>query len=162
MFREMRRSAQLLGREKCVEVLESARRGVISVAGDDGYPYGVPLNFVYDPTQGPYGAIFFHTAPVGHKLDAIAACDKVSFCVMDEGYHQNPDEWWFYVNSVVCFGRAHVVKDPQRKHDALAALAQKYFPPSIDIEADIAKNGSRIEMVEISIEYMSGKIVQEK
>ena len=161
MFRPMRRSTQLLSTEATEKVLTEARRGVLSVLGDDGYPYGVPVNFVFDPTRGPHGSIYFHTALTGHKLDAMLACDKVSFCTMDEGF-QNEGEWWWYVNSVVCFGRASVVDDPQLKHDALAALAQKYFPPSEDIEGDIAKTGARIHMVEVRIEHATGKIVQEK
>lgn len=161
MFREMRRSSQLLSKEKCIEVLSGAPRGVLSVLGDDGWPYGMTLNFVYDPTQGELGSIFFHTAPEGHKVDAMAACDKVSFTTIDDGF-RNEGEWWWYFNSVVCFCRASVVEDPQRKHDALAALAKKYFPPSIDIEADIAKNGHRINMMELKIVHMTGKIVQEK
>ncbi len=161
MFREMRRSSQLLSHEKCVEVLTCARRGVLSVLGDEGYPYGIPINFVYDPTCGELGSIFFHLAPEGHKLDAMRACDKVSFCTMDEGF-RNEGEWWWYVNSVVCFCRASIIEDPQRKHDALVALAKKYFPPSVDIEGDIAKNGHRIHMAELTIEHMTGKIVQEK
>ena len=161
MFREMRRSNQLLDAETVAKVLTEARRGTLSVLGDDGYPYGMPINFVYDPESGPHGSILFHAALVGHKIDAITACDKVSFCTMDEGY-RNEGEWWWYVNSVVCFCRASIVEDPQRKHDALFALAKKYFPPDIDIEADIAKNGHRIHMAELTIEHMTGKIVQEK
>lgn len=161
MFREMRRSSQLLSNEKDVEILTNARRGVLSVLGDDGYPYGVPVNFVYDPSRGELGTIFFHAALSGHKLDAMKAYDKVSFCAMDEGY-QNEGEWWYYVNSVICFCRASVIEDPQLKHDALAALARKYFPPQVDIEGDIAKNGDRIYMIELRVEHMTGKIVQEK
>ncbi len=161
MFREMRRSAQLLDEETVAKVLAEARRGTLSVLGDDGYPYGIPVNFVYDPESGPHGSILFHSALVGHKVDAIAACDKVSFCTMDEGY-RNEGEWWWYVRSVVCFGRAAIVEDPQRKHDALFMLASKYFPPEVDIEADIAKGTDRIHMVEVRIEHVTGKLVQEK
>lgn len=161
MFREMRRIKQQLDITDDQAILAAAPRGVLSVLGDDGYPYGMPLNFVYDPSVGDLGAILFHTAPTGHKLDALLAHDKASFCVIDEGY-QNPGEWWKYFHSVVCFGRAHLVEDPARKHDALVMLASKYFPPEVDIEADIAQNGDRIHMVELVIEHMTGKHVQEK
>lgn len=161
MFREMRRSAQLLETTTCHQVLAEARRGVLAVTGDDGYPYCIPLDFVFDPAAGAHGSILFHSAPEGHKLDALAACDKACFTTMDTGF-RNEGEWWWYVNSVVCFGRAHVIADPRRKHDALVMLAQKYFPPEIDIEADIARNGDRIHMVELEIEHLTGKIVQEK
>lgn len=161
MFREMRRSSQQLDEEKVIEVLAHARRGVLSVMGEDGYPYGLPINFVFDPTRGEHGSLYFHSAPEGHKTDALAACNKACFTTMDEGF-RNEGEWWWYVNSVVCFCEAHIIQDPQHKHDALAALAKKYFPPEIDIEADIAKNGHRINMVELRIVHMTGKIVQEK
>ena len=161
MFRDMRRHKQQLDDDKTRQILDEARRGVLSVLGDDDYPYGMPLNFVYDPTQGEHGSIFFHCALAGHKVDAITAHEKVSFCVMDEGY-RNEGEWWYYVRSVICFGRARFVEDPQRKHDALVMLASKYFPPEVDIEADIAHNGARAQMVEIRIEHVTGKLVQEK
>ena len=161
MFRDMRRFKQQLSEEKVCEVLTSARRGVLSVLGDEGYPYGVPINFVYDASQGEHGSIFFHAAVEGHKLDAISRSNKACFTTMDEGY-RNEGEWWYYVNSVICFGRARLVEDDQRKHDALLALGQKYFPPEKDIEADISKNWERVNMVELTIEHVTGKLVQEK
>lgn len=161
MFRPMRRNNQLLEITHCHEILSTARRGVLSVLGDEGYPYGLPVNFVFDPAAGEHGSILFHSALTGHKVDALAACDKASFCTTDEGF-QNEGEWWWYVHSVICFGRAHIVEDPKRKHDALVMLAQKYFPPQEDIEGDIARNGDRIHMVEFEIEHLTGKIVQEK
>lgn len=161
MFREMRRKAQLQDVATCQRVLREARRGVLSVLGDEGWPYGIPLNFVFDPTRGEQGSLYFHAALTGHKLDAIRRSNKVCFTAMDEGY-QNEGEWWWYVRSVVCFCRARILEDEQAKHDALAALAQKYFPPQVDIEADIAKNGARVTMVELEIVHMTGKLVQEK
>ena len=99
MFRKMRRFKQQISEEKCVEILTREPRGVMAFAGDDGYPYAIPLNFVYDG-----GKLYFHCAPEGHKLDAIRRCDKVSFCVMDKGYRKDGD-WALNINSVVVFGR---------------------------------------------------------
>ena len=48
MFRKMRRSPQALTQEEIIEVLKNETRGVLSVQGDDGYPYGVPINHYYD------------------------------------------------------------------------------------------------------------------
>ena len=72
MFREMRRLGQMLSAEECESILRSATNGVLAVAGDDDYPYAVPLSFVYHE-----GKIYFHSAVSGHKLDAIARNDKV-------------------------------------------------------------------------------------
>ena len=56
----------------------TARRGVLAVNGDDGYPYAVPINYFYDEAQEK---IYFHSARAGHKVDSLTACDKVCFTV---------------------------------------------------------------------------------
>ena len=47
MFRPMRRSKQQLPEQECVDILNNAYRGFLSVIGDGGYPYTIPINF-YD------------------------------------------------------------------------------------------------------------------
>lgn len=68
MFRKMRRFKQQISNEECVEILKNEKRGVLSVIGDNGYPYGIPLNHYYDEKTN---SIFFHGAKEGHKIDAI-------------------------------------------------------------------------------------------
>lgn len=160
MFREMRRVKQLLPTEECQQILATQKRAVLSVLGDDGYPYGVPVNYVYDPTCGELGSFFIHCALTGHKLDAIAACDKVSICVLDDGVLEE-GSWWYHVNSVICFGRASLVKR-EELHDPLYALGAKYFPEGTDIEADIAHSGNRVNVIKLEVEHMSGKHICEK
>ena len=80
MFREMRRIRQQATEEECLEILKSAKRGVLAVHGDDDYPYTVPMDFVYED-----GCLYFHAAKSGHKLDAVRRNDKVSFCVLSDG-----------------------------------------------------------------------------
>ena len=79
MFREMRRKRQQLAEAECIKILMKNTSGVLAVLGDSGYPYAVPLSYVYDS-----GSLYFHCAKSGHKLDAIKNCDKVSFCVTDQ------------------------------------------------------------------------------
>ena len=79
MFRDMRRKQQALPYEESVTILESASSGVLAVLGDEGYPYTVPLSYVYRE-----GKLYFHCASEGHKLDAIRGCDKASFCVIEK------------------------------------------------------------------------------
>lgn len=161
MFREMRRIKQQLPLEQDKEILAQTRRGVLSVLGDEGYPYGIPINFVYDPDCGELGSVFFHSALAGHKVDAITTCNKASFCVMDQGT-RNEGEWWYYVNSVICFGKVSVVEDPERKYQSLAKLGKKYFPPEVDLQQEIDHGSARVHMLELKIEHMTGKHVQEK
>ena len=158
MFREVRRFKQQLSDEDCLAVLQSAKRGVLSVHGDDGYPYGVPLNFVFDPDTR---TLYFHMAVAGHKLDAIERDSKVCFTVMDDGYKVEGD-WAWYVKSVVVFGEAKVVKDDAMRDKWLRALAAKYFPPTEDVEEDMRRNAPRALVIAVRIDHMTGKLVHEK
>lgn len=85
MFRPMRRWKQQLSDEDCIAILKNEPRGILSVLGDDGYPYGIPMNHWYCEADGK---LYFHGAKTGHKIDAISQCDKVSYCVHDEGYRE--------------------------------------------------------------------------
>ena len=103
MFREMRRFKQLLPNEESVRILENATSGVLAVLGDGGYPYTVPMSYIYSNNK-----LYFHCAKTGHKLDAIAACPKASFCVVETD-RIVPEEYTTYFRSVVAFGRARIL-----------------------------------------------------
>ena len=155
-FRPMRRMKQQLEEGDCMAILSSAMRGVLSVVGDGGYPYGVPINFVYDD-----GKLYFHCAKEGHKLDAIRACDKTCFTVLDEP-QKEPGDWWYHVRSVVCFGTMRIVEDEAERMTRLRMLGRKYFPDGYDLEGDLRRSGPNAEMLEMTIVHMTGKRVREK
>ena len=155
MFREMRRIRQQTDTAECERILEAAKRGVLYVNGDGGYPYGVPMDFVYAD-----GKIYFHSALAGHKLDAIRADDKVSFCVLSDGVKE-PDDWWYHFTSVIVFGRLRVVEDEGARIDAFRKLGMKYFPTAEMVEHDIKKDAARALILELTIEHMTGKRVRE-
>ena len=155
-FRPMRRFKQQLPEEECVEILQKAYRGFLSVIGDGGYPYSVPINFLYKE-----GKLFFHCAVDGHKLDAIRVDDKACFTVIDEPQRE-PGDWWYHVRSVICFGRVHVLEDDDEKDSRLRQLGAKYFPDGYDMEADMQRNAPRAQVLVFSIEHMTGKRVREK
>ena len=69
MFRELTRKKQKLSLEECKSILKMEKRGVLSVYGDNGYPYGMPMNHFYDERDGK---IYFHGAKEGHKIDALS------------------------------------------------------------------------------------------
>ena len=97
MFRKMRRSPQALSHEESVELLKTETRGVMSVQGDDGYPYGFPINHYYDEETN---RLYFHGANFGHRIDAVKRDPKVSYCVYG-GEYQNEGDWAKYVKSVI-------------------------------------------------------------
>ena len=155
MFREMRRYKQQLTREECEEILSRERRGVLAVQGDDGYPYALPLDFVYAD-----GKIYFHCAAEGHKIDAIQRCDKVTFCVVEHG-EPVQGEWWLKVRSVIVFGRIRILQDRGEVLERVRNLGMKYAPLDY-VEKEIQKDGKRVQCLELSIEHMTGKRVNEK
>ena len=156
MFREMRRFKQQLTREACEQLLHSQKRGVLAVLGDGGYPYAVPLNYVYENN-----CLYFHSALQGHKLDAIRACDKGSFNVLGEPQAAD-DGWSYYFDSVTVFGRLTEITDKAEKEEKLTALGQKFFPTEAMVSSDIAKNGDRCTVIRLTVEHFSGKHVHER
>lgn len=153
MFREMRRSKQVMSFEDSAAVLERNTAGVLAVSGDDGYPYAVPLSYVYTD-----GRIYFHCAKQGHKMDAIARCEKVSFCVIDQD-QVVPEEFTTYFRSVIAFGKARVLDDPAEKRAALEALGKRYSPDETPeaLAKEIEGSFKQVTMVEITIDHLSGK-----
>ena len=155
-FRPMRRFMQALPPEECTAILETAYRGFLSVIGDGGYPYTVPINFVFTD-----GKLYFHCAREGHKLDAIRSCDKACFTVIDDPVKE-PDSWWYHVRSVICFGRIAILESGEEHDRRLVELGKKYFPDGYDIDTDMKRNAPRAEVLEFTIEHISGKKVREK
>ena len=156
MFREMRRKKQALSNEESHAILIRQSFGVLAVSGDDGYPYAVPLSYVYHDSK-----IYFHCAASGHKLDAMRRNPKVSFCVIDSD-KVVPEKFTTYYRSVIAFGTARILEQEQEKRAALELLAAKYSP---DLEQEraqeISKSFHRVCMVELKIEHLSGKEAKE-
>ena len=78
MFREFRREKNVISVEEAKLLLKDSRRGVLAVNGDNGYPYAIPVNYLYDAENNK---IYFHGARVGHKIDSLKASDKVYLTV---------------------------------------------------------------------------------
>jgi len=158
MFRKMRRIKRELSVDAAKELLKNNKRAAFSVIGDMGYPYTIPINFYYDEEENK---IYFHSAKEGHKVDAFRENDKVCFTTWDDGYKEEGD-WAYYVSSCVVFGRAHFVKDEEKKLEKIRKFAMRYYPTESEAEEEIARDFSRVEMVEIEIEHISGKKIHEK
>lgn len=155
-MREMRRGKQALTPEQCGGVLERNTSGVLAVTGDGGYPYAVPLSYVWRD-----GTLYFHWAVAGHKLDAVRADSRASFCVVDQD-DVVPEEYTTYYRSVIVFGRVRIVDDPAEKRRAIEALSQKYrpgFPEEMAAEIDGAWD--RFCVARLTAELVTGKQARE-
>ena len=158
MFRPMRRKKREIDQDAAREILAQGRIGVLAVNGDDGYPYAVPVNYLFD---GEAGKIYFHGARAGHKYESIQSCDKVCFTVY--GPENVKEETWApFVRSAVVFGRCRAVALGPEALENLKRLAMKYYPEEALADREIAKDGRAVQMYEIEIEHLSGKEVQER
>ncbi len=151
MFREMRREGRQLGAEGCMEILRKGEHGVLSTVSDNGYAYGVPLNYVYKGDS-----IYFHCAVEGHKLDNLRNKPKVSFCVIGEA-EVLADKFTVRYESVIVFGKATEV-DKDEKCQALVSLLEKYASAYMPEGRKCIENaGDKTRVVKISVECMTGK-----
>ena len=151
-FRPMRRNRQQLSREECECILDRCTSGVLALAGDGGYPYAVPLSYVYDD-----GAIIFHSAVEGHKVDAIKRDNRCSFCVIEQD-EIRPAEFTTYFRSVIAFGRIHILETADEKVQALRLLGRRYSPgdePGLQHEID--KSLDHVLILRLDIDHISGK-----
>ncbi len=153
-FRPLRRAAQALSPEDCTAVLERASSGVLALLGDGEYPYAVPLNFCLEED-----ALFFHGALAGHRVDAMGACAKASFCVVDWEQVQ-PDRYATDFRSVIVFGTLAPVEDPAQRQRALEAFARKYCPdhPEERRLRQIALESPGTLVARLEIHHVSGKV----
>lgn len=158
MFRKVRKIKNELDEKTTKEVLKKAPRGVLALNGDDGYPYGLPLNYVYDEDNN---ALYFHGTKTGYKIDCIEKSPKSSFtALLEEGV--SDDGWSKNVSSVVAYGLLEEIEDSDFARDALVKLAQKYYPSEDLIEENIKANFKNTKMLAFHINYMTGKRVNER
>ena len=157
MFRPMRRFKQALSPEECRAVLERGTSGVLALSGDEGWPYAVPLSYVYAD-----GKIYFHSAKSGHKVDAIRSCPRASFCVIDQD-HIVPEEYTTYFRSVIAFGRIRVIGDDGERRAAVERLALKYHPGDTPEHRNryIDSEWAPLCMLEMTVDHLTGKEAKE-
>ena len=159
MFRTIRKKKNEISIDTTKTLLQSSRRGVLAVNGDDGYPYAIPINYVYDDDAQK---IYFHGAKAGHKVDALKTSDKICFTVYGNECIDESESWAPYVQSVVVFGKCRLLEAGSESIERLKEFAMKYYPDETLADEQIARNGRATQMFEITIEHMSGKQVQEK
>lgn len=157
MFREMRRAKQQLGKDECVEILLKEWRGVLSIYGEDGYPYGLPMNFYYDKESEK---LYFHSGMNGHKIDALNKDNRVSFCVYDKGFRKEGD-WALNIKSVIIFGKIKFVEDESLREEIMRKFGLKYDPDPRNVEDTIKRMLRVTKVMELSIDHITGKLVNE-
>ena len=157
MFREMLRKKQQLTQEECIAILKNEPRGVLSVLGDDDYPYGMPMNHFYREIDGK---IYFHGGKKGHKTDAMKRHNKASFCVYDQGFRRE-GEWALNIKSVIVFGHIEFIEDRDIIYEIARLLSCKFTDDAKYIEHEIQTFGPGTLMFALVPEHVTGKIINE-
>lgn len=103
MFQKIRRFKQELNQNEIERILQFNTSGVLALTDNNGYPYSVPLSYLYTN-----GKIYFHSAKAGHKINAIKNCKKATFCIIDKDNVQ-PEKYTTFYKSVIAFGNVEIV-----------------------------------------------------
>jgi nitroimidazol reductase NimA-like FMN-containing flavoprotein (pyridoxamine 5'-phosphate oxidase superfamily) len=151
MFREMKRAEKQLSEGEALAILKSGEYGILSTMGEDGYPYGIPVNYVFHD-----GKIIFHCANSGHKLDNIAHCKKVSFCVITKA-ELVPEKFSTRFQSTIAFGRTRMLEGTDKK-EGLLALVHRFSSAHVPAGEKYIKNAwEKTTVVAIDVEHVAGK-----
>jgi hypothetical protein len=150
-MREMRRNDRQMAQSEAEALLLDGEYGVLAVLGDEDYPYAVPLSYAYED-----GAIYFHSAMEGHKLDGLRRHSKVSFSVVGDT-EVVPGKFSTNYESVIAFGQA-VELEGEEKQIALMVLIRKYAPDFLEKgERYVNHSGKDSIVVKVTIDHMTGK-----
>lgn len=150
MERKMRKSNKLMDKSSVEALLNRALYGVLGTYGEDGYPYAVPLSYVYDD-----GCIYFHCAKnVGHKYENITFCNKVCFTVVDS-VETISASFNTKFESAIAFGTVHEYEKPEKIFHKFIEKYSKGFEKEGQIYIDKAMGNASVYCIEI--ESMQGK-----
>lgn len=151
-FRKMRRIRQQLSEAESIGILQQATSGTLALLGDDGYPYALPISYVYAA-----GKLYFHSALSGHKVDAIRSYDKASFCVIAQD-DVVPEKYTTEYRSVIAFGHIHIVEDEAEKLATARLLGDRYNPNQEEaLQRELESGFARMLMLRFDIEHLTGK-----
>lgn len=149
--RKMRRLSLQTDEQTAKQILSEASFGVLSTVGEDGFPYGVPVNFAYDGEK-----IYFHCAKnAGHKQENLKFCNKACFTAVTD-CTVLPERLDTKYKSVVVFGL--VEKAEENKEYGLRLISQKYAPDLAEkIESELKAECKNADVYEITPLKISGK-----
>ena len=155
MFREMRRKDKEKTREEAERILHEGEHGTLAVLLDSGYPYSLPVSYVYED-----GRIYFHSAVAGQKYEALLRDSRVCFSVVEADKTQPaPGEFTVLYSSAIAFGRASLVEDEAEIRRALHLITGKYDPSVSHDSVDtyVQPQLSRVCVFRVDVEHLSGK-----
>lgn len=135
------------------EVLQKAEWLELGLAGIDGWPYVVPMNFGYSD-----GSLILHGAMGGKRIRMLSENPKVCFQVVTDTEvvrnESDPSEFSMKYRSVTGFGIVQIIGKIEEKREALKMLMHHYDGP---VEPMPNKMLERTLVVKVEISHMTGK-----
>ena len=148
---KMRKASREMPADWALDIMRKAPYITVSFIRPDGTAYGVPLSLASTDDKTWY----FHCAPEGDKLDAIAAHPEVCLsavtkCTPTVG--PNDGSFTLQYRSAIAFGRAVLVTDVEEKVAALRAISERFLPQHMDaFDEAIRRSLHRTAVVRITL-----------
>lgn len=134
-----------------LEIMRKAPYITVSFTRADGTAYGVPLSLACMSDDLWY----FHCAPEGDKLEAIAVHPEVCLSAVTKCQPTvGPKDGSFTLQyrSAIAFGKAEIVTDTEEKIQALRAICQRFLPQHMDaFEEAVRRSLHRTAVVRITL-----------
>ncbi len=147
----MRKVSREMDSGWALDIMRKAPYITVSFTRADGTAYGVPLSLACTGDDVWY----FHCAPEGDKLDAIAAHPEVCLSAVTKcAPTVGPKDGTFTLQyrSAVAFGKAEIVTEDSEKIEALRAISQRFLPKHMDAFEDaVSRSLHRTAVVRITL-----------
>lgn len=152
MNREMYKKERQIPDEKVKQMLLEAREGTLAMHGDDGYPYALPMNYVY-----LNNAIYIHTAKYGYKIDALNSNQKVCFSVIVRSKIA-PELFTTKYESIVATCDAEFIEDDSERQFVMETFIDRYSPDFHEGGMKFIKAAlDKTAIVKLNIKEVKGK-----
>jgi len=153
----VRRVDKLMSEDRARQMLADGFCGRLGTVGPDGWPYVVPLLYVWLD-----GEIWLHNARApGHLRGNVEHEPRVCFEVDQAGdvfaYGRFECDTSLAYRSVIAFGRARVVEDEASKTRFFIELMRKYGDAAWERPAGFFPRLNEITLYAVAIERLTGK-----
>jgi hypothetical protein len=136
------------------EIESIIRKSLVCRLGlaDNGTPYIVPLCFGYKDN-----CLYFHSAREGRKIDILKRNNEVCFEFDDNLQVKSGKaacDWGMKYRSVIGYGRASFIEDPEAKRKALDIIMAQYADGAFEYSE---KALGEALVIKVEIQSMTGK-----
>jgi uncharacterized protein len=153
---QVRRQDKLMSEARAVEMLAHGFCGRLATVGADGWPYCVPLLYVWSD-----GEVWVHNVAAGHLRANIEHATRVCFEIDEPGevfdYGRFECDSSVAYRSVVVFGTIRHIVDATARRQFFDALMAKYGKPDSGRPKGFYPRLDEVAVYAIAVERITGK-----